>query len=70
MTIPIIFLNCFVISSRSLSEKNTKDYIFFAEIQHHHRKNTESLFFIQKHASWLILAHHLNKLNPHNTLLR
>lgn len=51
------FLIYFVILSRNLSEKNMKEYIFFAESQHNHVKNTESLVFIQKHASWLILAH-------------
>lgn len=51
MTIPILFFNLFCNFVQKLKCKNTKEYIFFSESQHHHMKNIESLFFIQKHAS-------------------
>lgn len=70
MTIPIHFFILFSNFIQKLEWKNTKESIFFSESHDHHMKNTESLFFIQKHASWLILADHLNKLNPRNTTLR
>lgn len=64
------FFNLFSNVIQKPEWKNTKGCVFFAESNWDHMKNTKSLFPIQKHASWLILADHLNKLNASNTTLR
>lgn len=60
---------CFVILSRNLSEKIQRS-IYSLQKGSIIIWKTESLFSIQKHASWLILAHHSNQLNQRNTPLR
>lgn len=54
--------------SRSLRKKIQRSVYY--NHNYNHMKITQNLFLIQKHASWLILAGHLNKLNACNTTLR